>query len=286
MVEATCVPVRADLRSQRRVGAAVGAPGRARSRGGRRGIRCSRSAGVCRMCSRAVRADPDAVFAALLTEAAAGQPIAARVVLQAMLGKVVRLAQAHPDVGVDEFVSALWCRIRTYPLARRPPRIAANLALDTRKDVLAGTRRRAHESSVGSLSEPGVGAAAAPASPTVRRWTDNEERLVEARRVIEAARAIGLIDAATDVGPADGVSRRRDQPGRRTLARHHPGHGALPMQSGTPPDGPARCRHQRHAHEPSISTIPGAVGQEPPSRSQPTNGIGTEVSRGAIVMKK
>ena len=62
--------------------------------------------------------------------------LAGRVVLQTMLGKVVRLAQAHPDVAVDDFVSALWCRIRTYPLTRRPRRIAANLALDTRKDAL------------------------------------------------------------------------------------------------------------------------------------------------------
>ena len=31
----------------------------------------------------------------------------------------------------------------------------------------------------------------------MRRWIDTEERLIEARRVLEAARAIGLIDAAT-----------------------------------------------------------------------------------------
>ena len=144
-----------------------------------------------------IRPDPDAVFAVLLTEAAAGQAIAARTVLQAMLGKVVRLAQAHPDVGVDEFVSALWCRIRTYPLSRRPTRIAANLALDTRKDALATICGHGRESSIGSLSEPAW-------EQLLRRRAQREaldhieeEGIVEARRVIQAARAIGLIDAAT-----------------------------------------------------------------------------------------
>lgn len=144
-----------------------------------------------------VRSDPDAVFSALLTEAAAGETIAARVVLQAMLGKVVRLAQAHPDIGVDEFVSALWCRIRTYPLARRPTRIAANLALDTRKDALAGTRGRGHESSVGSLSEPGWEQLLHRRARREPLEHADEEGLVEARRVLDAARAIGLIDATT-----------------------------------------------------------------------------------------
>jgi DNA-directed RNA polymerase specialized sigma24 family protein len=41
---------------------------------------------------------------------------------------------------VDNLVAALWLRLAVYPLARRPRRIAANLVLDARKDVLAEDR--------------------------------------------------------------------------------------------------------------------------------------------------
>ena len=83
----------------------------------------------------AVRTDPDAVLAALLGAAAAGETLAARAVLQAMLGKVVRMARADPRATADDYVAVLWCVVATYPLAARPHRVAANLALDTLKGV-------------------------------------------------------------------------------------------------------------------------------------------------------
>jgi len=82
-----------------------------------------------------VRTDPDGGLAALLAEAAAGDGLAGRVVLQSMIGRLVQLARRDAQAGVDDYVSAMWCVIRTYPLARRPVRIAANLALDTLKAV-------------------------------------------------------------------------------------------------------------------------------------------------------
>ena len=84
--------------------------------------------------------DPDAVLGVLLAEAEAGCRLAARVVLQAMLGKLVRMAGRDPAAGIDDYVAAIWCRICTYPLAARPRRIAANLALDTLKAVLQERR--------------------------------------------------------------------------------------------------------------------------------------------------
>jgi DNA-directed RNA polymerase specialized sigma24 family protein len=144
----------------------------------------------------AIRADPDSAFAALLTEAAEGDGLAGRVVLQAMLGKVVRLAQTHPDVEVEEFVSALWCRIQTYPLARRPVRIAANLALDTRKDALAASRNHRREHAVGSLCEPRWESLLARRHADL---TDHEDDASQARRVLEAARAVGLLDESTSL---------------------------------------------------------------------------------------
>jgi DNA-directed RNA polymerase specialized sigma24 family protein len=86
------------------------------------------------------RVEPDAVLAALLTEVSKGDQLAARVVLQVMLGRVLRMALRDPIAGVDDYVAALWIRICGYPLAARPGRIAANLSMDTLKAVSAEKR--------------------------------------------------------------------------------------------------------------------------------------------------
>jgi hypothetical protein len=61
-------------------------------------------------------------------------------VLQAMLGKAVRVAGTMPrrdairgdrEEAPAWAIAALWQAIATYPVARRPARVAANLALDT-----------------------------------------------------------------------------------------------------------------------------------------------------------
>lgn len=89
----------------------------------------------------AVRTDADGVLAALLVEVARANggssgdlasedQVAARVVLQCLLGRMIAMAHRDPRAGVDDYVSALWCRIQTYPLPARPTRIAANLSLD------------------------------------------------------------------------------------------------------------------------------------------------------------
>ncbi len=82
-----------------------------------------------------VPGSPDRVLGRLLAEAAAGDALAGRVVLQALLPKVVRMAAVDRHAGVDDYLTALWCVIATYPLARRPSSVAGNLALDTLKAV-------------------------------------------------------------------------------------------------------------------------------------------------------
>lgn len=84
----------------------------------------------------AVRTDPDGVLAVLLADNARGEQLAGRVVLQAMLGKVVRMASRDVQASVDDYVVGMWCRIQTYPLHKRAVSIAANLALDTLKTVV------------------------------------------------------------------------------------------------------------------------------------------------------
>jgi hypothetical protein len=79
--------------------------------------------------------DSDPVLAVLLTEVAIGDQLAGRVVLQALIGRMVRMAQRDPRASADDYVALLWCVINNYPLQRRPARIAANLSLDTLKAV-------------------------------------------------------------------------------------------------------------------------------------------------------
>ena len=136
----------------------------------------------------AARGQPDAVLGALLTEVSTGDHLAARVVLQAMLGRVVRMAARDSAAGVDDYVSALWCRILKYPLARRPTRIAANLSMDALKTV-SGERRWLQEGEV------------TPWPPEVF-WQEQHELLfvppepdrVGASEVLRAGRDRGVID--------------------------------------------------------------------------------------------
>ena len=139
----------------------------------------------------AARGQPDAVLGALLTEVSTGDQLAARVVLQALLGRVVRMAARNSTAGLDDYVSALWCRILTYPLARRPTRIAANLSMDALKTV-SSERRWLRDGEV------------TPWPPEVF-WQECHELLfgppepdgVEASEVLRVGRDRGVID-----GPA------------------------------------------------------------------------------------
>lgn len=75
---------------------------------------------------------PDDVFAALLRLGANGVPLAHRVILQSLLGLLVRLAKGHPEL-FEEAVGEAWLLIAEYPLARRPRSIVANLAWSLRR---------------------------------------------------------------------------------------------------------------------------------------------------------
>lgn len=158
----------------------------------------------------AVPDDPDGVLGALLEESAAGSPLAGRTVLQAMLGKVVLMAQGDPLVGTSAYVAAMWERIRTYPLDRRPRHIAANLALDTRK--LA--RRDADREHRVTPWPPGAAFADLVDRERARGETtsDRDSAMLTAGDVIRAALELELIDrtAGELLGAvyADGLSGR------------------------------------------------------------------------------
>jgi hypothetical protein len=83
----------------------------------------------------AVKVNSDPALGALLSEVSSGDRLAGRVVLQSQLGRMVRMAQRDPRSSVEDYLAALWGVINSYPLSRRPVRIAANLSLDALKAV-------------------------------------------------------------------------------------------------------------------------------------------------------
>lgn len=108
----------------------------------------------------------NAILAALLRQART-DPLAGRVVLQALLPGLKNLAgrllfeASERDEVWSLLLAHLWERIRCYPLERRPSRIAANLLLDT---LRATTFELAKERDVQIrfVAEPPPAPAAAP----------------------------------------------------------------------------------------------------------------------------
>lgn len=165
-----------------------------------------------------VPADPDAVLGALLR---AGDATAHRVVLQAMLGRAVLDAARDPSHDLDDYVAELWLRIATYPLARRPTRIAANLALDTRKRV----RDRPGPRPVDPAGFATL-AVAAETGPSVRLLLTRARRSavidVAAERALHLVYAEGLDSrqAAGVLGVSPAALRQRCHRALRRLAAH------------------------------------------------------------------
>lgn len=128
----------------------------------------------------AITRAPDDVLGRLLALGASGDPLAHRVVLQTMLGKVVLLAASDQLAGVDDHLAELWLGIAAYPLEARPHRIAANLAWDVRKRV----RARRFPAPVDPDRLVGVAAPTEPEEPG-------------AAQVLAEAERLGLIDRST-----------------------------------------------------------------------------------------
>ena len=99
------------------------------------------------------RATADEILLALLELAADGEQLAGRTVLQLMLGKAVRIAASHTgradrDLLEQLAVAALWDVIATYPITRRRVKVAANLSMDTLRQVVNELAPDRHEGAV------------------------------------------------------------------------------------------------------------------------------------------
>jgi DNA-directed RNA polymerase specialized sigma24 family protein len=142
---------------------------------------------AARLCS-------DPVLAALLTEVSMGDQLAGRVVLQALIGRMVRMAQRDPRAGIDDYLARLWCAINSYPLQRRPVRIAANLSMDTLKAVSGEHRWIGRGEITLWPSSESLEELLSPAGLDGTRCDSPQPADVEARRVLEAGSLLRLID--------------------------------------------------------------------------------------------
>ena len=140
----------------------------------------------------AIPHEPDATLGFLLLRHRQGETVAGRIVLQTMLGKLVRMSYtgiaANVPHALDDLVTQMWCHIASYPLERRPRHIAANLALDSFK---MARREWAATSEVPVTPSALHNALENQASPDHRDITWTAEQL------IDAAYALSLITETT-----------------------------------------------------------------------------------------
>jgi DNA-directed RNA polymerase specialized sigma24 family protein len=160
-----------------------------------------------------IRARPDDAMRALLELGRAGEPLAWRVVLQAMLGKVVLLCRSRPE-RFDEAVSELWLAIAEYPLERRPRSIAANLGWMLRRWLAEASRVPGPQAAVHR-----VGATAEDTLVAARRL---ELIDAETHRTLWLVYVAGLTSAraAAELGTTSELVRYRCSHTLRRLAGH------------------------------------------------------------------
>ena len=137
---------------------------------------------------------PDRILRLLIALDHDGVELAGRIVLQTMLGKMVRMAWRDPHAQIDDYISQLWFRVRSYPLTERPHRIAANLALDTLKAVQAEPGRLGRPDEVGGRP---YGVHSTPASSIRTEHPPAPGTELSAIRVLRVACDLGLIDEST-----------------------------------------------------------------------------------------
>lgn len=166
--------------------------------------------------SRADTAGTDRILAALARRAP-GDGRAARVLLQLLLpgckALVARLQIGDHDERAAVVVAAAYDRIRTYPIDRRPAKIAANILLDVRHRLLrtAPDTSRRHVA-LHVLPEGVLPVAAADAEPAAEimsllSWAVRQGHLDRASaRLIALTRLVGV--PVADVAAAEGASEQ------------------------------------------------------------------------------
>lgn len=196
-------------------------------RGARRRLRevCDVAGGAATLADleRYVRsADPasaDTVLLALVRRAVADDALAARVLLQLLLPGTRALARRWWALGdADEraaaAVTAVYHRIRHYPIERRPGRVAANVLLDAAHEL-----RRAVPKVLATPSADPVAQAAAAVRGAVASHGPIAHPAVELTEVLADAVAAGIVDR----DDAELIARSRIGGHRVADIAHHRG---------------------------------------------------------------
>jgi hypothetical protein len=156
---------------------------------------------------RGAKCDPvsDQVLAALVRRAAT-DPLAARIVLQRVLPPIISLAQRRGrtcNIGFDDALGAAlshaWEVIRSYPIARRPIKIAVNIVRDT--EYFAFSRDGRRQPKYEHLADDYVGVLNTRSADLLNhedpygsvRSTSNSE--VELAHLLKTARELGVSPA-------------------------------------------------------------------------------------------
>ena len=174
-------------------------------------------------------ADADRVLVALVGPASAGGRLEARVLLQLLLPGVRRLARRWWALGArDEreaaAVAAVWNRICSYRLDRRPARVAANILMDAEKELrkAATVKRQCWEDLPADhpapLSDPCPGEELAE----LLREAVSSGTLTTSDAEIVAALRIGgarIADIVASHGTSERTVRRRCRAAELALAR-------------------------------------------------------------------
>jgi DNA-directed RNA polymerase specialized sigma24 family protein len=146
----------------------------------------------------------DALLAEVIRHAATDE-LAARVVLQRVLSGLVRIAtrrtQSRPELRRDlfeELTASAWLVIRTYPLHRRPVKIAVNILRDTEYQLCVRPARlkSAGEVATPRLEEECLGHAALDGQPVGAAEPPAELQVVALLRLAALA---GLPDGDVDL---------------------------------------------------------------------------------------
>lgn len=177
---------------------------------------------------------------ARLAARAADDTVAARVLLQALrpglraLGRQLAFGAAFDDVD-HELLALAWELIRTYPIDRRPAKIAPNVLLDVRKRYVQAVREGQHTAAAleelpvrlqptSPSAEHDALEAEAPslrrANAVLRNAVDGGSISATAADIVWRTRVIGVSDsdAADDLGLRLRTLQRRRQRAERRLA--------------------------------------------------------------------
>jgi DNA-directed RNA polymerase specialized sigma24 family protein len=175
-------------------------------------------------------AEADRVLAALACRAPE-DTLAARVLLQLLLpgckALVRRYGGSDPEERAGTVVAAAWDRIRTYPIDRRPLRIAANVLLDVRQRVVRGFSRRPRPVSLDAIPHDAVLASSDPGdesdgAASLLAWGVRHGHLDhETARLIALTRLAGVqvSELARETGTDAQTLRRRRLRAEQRLRR-------------------------------------------------------------------